>query len=863
MKALFDEALVRQALSHLILPGAVFEVRAVGAQFKGNHLKRTISGYFNNVSDCLTQLSRLSSAEGIYITLNPVEPALLSRRANRLDYVQSGSTTGDQHIVSRRRFFIDADPVRPSGISASDREKALAHVRAREIYSYLKDRGWPPPIVADSGNGYHLVYLIDLPAKDDGLVEKVLKALAGRFDDEEVKIDCGVANPARIIKLYGTLAAKGDVTPERPHRLSKILRIPPNLRPVEREQLQALLSELASPVTPPLVLAERDRKPDKAQIREMLGFIPKRPIYGDWIKVVAAVGDALPDPADAIEVLCEWSDEERPGEYQDKLNHRLQDVHVATLIHLAKEHGWRPDKKKIEPRPVGDVEPAFLPPPPAPYVPPPLTLLSPPLQDYVPAAAESLNVDVAYVFLPLLSALGAAIGNARSIQLKRGFVQPPVIWSGIIGRSGSRKSPAIETACFAVMQHERQLMWQNKQAKEQHENDVAEWNSKKPKERGVKPDKPALLTCVLDDLTIEVLGDTLMANPRGIIVCKDEISHWLASFDQYRSSNSKGSDVARWLTLHTAAFFGYDRRTDDRHYRILNPRVCLAGGIQPKILRRVMSEEFFERGLPARLLFAYPPERQDKWNEAIIADDLRAVVLALFDDLWLLAPEPHDTGFRPMLLHLAADAKAEYVSFYDQTGAAAFESDEHGEAAWAKLSGYAARLALVGQLARDPQSEIVTGEVMRAACELARWCGNEAVRIYAALAETRQQRERRELIEFIERRGGMVYEREVMQSFTRLKNDKPGTERELTALVTAQLGKWEPVDHGGGPGRPARKFLLLQSSTSTQFRILRGKTWNSVDVDAPSSQKNEPAQAPANPPDQQPAATPDQGKIII
>jgi hypothetical protein len=85
-------------------------------------------------------------------------------------------------------------------------------------------------------------------------------------------------------------------------------------------------------------------KPDKAQIREMLAVIPKRPDYHDWIKVVAAVGDAL-DDADAIEVLNEWSKEEQPGEYADKLRHRLSNVHIATLIHLAREHGWTGGRK--------------------------------------------------------------------------------------------------------------------------------------------------------------------------------------------------------------------------------------------------------------------------------------------------------------------------------------------------------------------------------------------------------------------------------------------------------------------------------------------------------------------------------------
>jgi hypothetical protein len=133
-------------------------------------------------------------------------------------------------------------------------------------------------------------------------------------------------------------------------RLSKLLKIPPNLRPVSVEQLQALLSEL-EPVTPPPVPAGRDRKPDKAQIRELLAFIPKRPEYADWIKVVAAVGDALGDP-DAIEVLCEWSPEERPGEYEAKLRSGLDKVHIGTLIHLARQHGWQPKKTEKSSAPV-------------------------------------------------------------------------------------------------------------------------------------------------------------------------------------------------------------------------------------------------------------------------------------------------------------------------------------------------------------------------------------------------------------------------------------------------------------------------------------------------------------------------------
>ena len=78
-------------------------------------------------------------------------------------------------LCERRWLLIDVDPERPSGISATDAEKAAAQKKAREIYRFLKERGWPEPVVADSGNGYHLLYRIDLPC-DDG---KVLEQRAG------------------------------------------------------------------------------------------------------------------------------------------------------------------------------------------------------------------------------------------------------------------------------------------------------------------------------------------------------------------------------------------------------------------------------------------------------------------------------------------------------------------------------------------------------------------------------------------------------------------------------------------------------------------------------------------------------------
>src|SRR5262249_11210167 len=145
---------------------------------------------------------------------------------NRVRVVGEDETTNDNNILCRRWLPIDADPRRPSGISSTDAEKAKALEVVLAIRYYLNGLGWPAPILADSGNGYHLLYRLDLPVNDGGLVERTLKALAVRFDTDAVALDQKVFNPARIWKLYGTTSCKGDSTSDRPHRQSRIVEVP-------------------------------------------------------------------------------------------------------------------------------------------------------------------------------------------------------------------------------------------------------------------------------------------------------------------------------------------------------------------------------------------------------------------------------------------------------------------------------------------------------------------------------------------------------------------------------------------------------------------------------------------------------------
>jgi hypothetical protein len=230
---------IREALRVLYVPKQVVELRVPKAGEYG-----TISGFFDNIRSLSAAAAELSGRfPGVYVTLNPVKPELLERSPNRLTYnADKGTLARDCDIVGRRWLLVDADPARPADVSSTDAEKQAALDLARRVRDELAARGWPAPILADSGNGAHLLYRVDLPNDADGkaLVQGVLKRLAAEFDTDAVKIDRKVFNASRICKVYGTLSAKGTPTDDRPHRVAALLDVPADMRPVTVEQLRAM-----------------------------------------------------------------------------------------------------------------------------------------------------------------------------------------------------------------------------------------------------------------------------------------------------------------------------------------------------------------------------------------------------------------------------------------------------------------------------------------------------------------------------------------------------------------------------------------------------------------------------------------------
>lgn len=171
---------------------------------------------------------------GTYWTLNPLPLEMVGQQ-------DKGAHANDP--VKRRWLLIDVDRIKTEedkSLSATDAEKAKAATITDGVLTWLNEQGWPAPLIVDSGNGWHLLYRIDLPNDELSrvILGRFLKALAVKFNNEHGEIDRKVHNANRVSKLPGTWARKGPPTPERPHRMAKLMSIPPALEAVTADQIQ-------------------------------------------------------------------------------------------------------------------------------------------------------------------------------------------------------------------------------------------------------------------------------------------------------------------------------------------------------------------------------------------------------------------------------------------------------------------------------------------------------------------------------------------------------------------------------------------------------------------------------------------------
>ena len=301
---------LRRFLHVLWRPGEVREVRVP----RHNRYGHTASGYFDSPDELAAAVAGWDGRANLYISLNCVNPALLARANSRI-VAQADATTSDGDVLCRRWLLVDIDAVRPGGISSTDPELEAAQTVLNSVTTFLSGQRWPEPIIAMSGNGFYALYPLDLPNDAASLeaVRSVLGTLSAMFDTDRAHVDTAVANSARLVGLVGTLKVKGDATPDRPHRRSRLKYVPEKLLPVSQEQLESVaalapkpgstLGKLPIDVAAAAVRLDEIMRQHGIEYREQApdanGFtwyhVRQCPFHADGRQFECGVGQKLPD----------------------------------------------------------------------------------------------------------------------------------------------------------------------------------------------------------------------------------------------------------------------------------------------------------------------------------------------------------------------------------------------------------------------------------------------------------------------------------------------------------------------------------------------------------------------------------------
>ena len=275
-----------------------------------------------------------------------------------------------------------------------------------------------------------------------------------------------------------------------------------------------------------------------------------------------------------------------------------------------------------------------------------LPAVEPFVPEMLPAALRAYVFDVAdrqqsapdFVAVAELCGIASLIGNHVRIAPKQNddWIEVPNLWGAIIGPPSAMKSPAMQSALGPIyaIQDEMRNEWQSALADADIDDALSGLDAREAKKKAAKALKdgdrdtartiladvskgdgegPPCPRIVVNDATVEKLGELLNENPRGLLLIRDELPGFLARME----SEEYASERAFYLE----AFNGSGRFTYDRIGRgtvhIANCTLSIIGGVQPSrippIVRGAVSGTSND-GLIPRLPLAVWPDNRKSWQ---------------------------------------------------------------------------------------------------------------------------------------------------------------------------------------------------------------------------------------------------------
>ncbi len=385
----------------------------------------------------------------------------------------------------------------------------------------------------------------------------------------------------------------------------------------------------------------------------------------------------------------------------------------------------------------------------------PLALLPEPLRIWVQDIANRMDDSTPdYAAIGVIVALASLIGRKVAIHPKRhdDWTVTPNLWGVAIGRASAKKSPALREALKPLRALEVEEFNTYKTSKEEFaikekthklRMRAAEECAKKTfsKPGGVSaeeiltaaenesPEEPKRRRYVLNDTTIEKLGEILADNPAGLLLFRDELIGWLNSLEREDRNQDRAFYLEAWNGNGSFVYDRIGRGTVD----IQSACVSILGGITPAGLHRyvrAMEEGAGDDGLLQRFqLMVYPDpsafNRVDRWPNT----EAKNAAVAVFKRI---AGIPISEGDSMPALRFDRAGQAVFDDYYDSLHKkAANEPNRHVESHLAKYASLMPSLALVLHVATHGDGGDV-GEIE--ASHAAAWCEyleSHARRVYA------------------------------------------------------------------------------------------------------------------------------------
>lgn len=333
------------------------------------------------------------------------------------------------------------------------------------------------------------------------------------------------------------------------------------------------------------------------------------------------------------------------------------------------------------------------------------------LGDFWGARAKQWATDAAapldYTAMALLTGAASTIGNARWVQPRPNWKEPPVLWCTLVGDPSTNKSPAMGPLASILSKLEKSWMplytdelrdWESekknsltrrkiweKEAEEKIENN--EEIDRMPADC-MEPPKPIRRRAVINDATLEALLSAHSGNPRGFLNMRDEMSSWFSNLARYNS----GSDRPAWLEAYGGRQYIVDRvKNNGLPMTIDHFSVSILGGIQPERLLDLLTSA--DDGLQARFMYIWPDSRPKKLSNGIEEDTGAENAFRKLSELPMDCDKYGNSI--PEVVPLSAKAWEEFRDWADERKEREENSLPALKGAYGKADGLVLRLALV------------------------------------------------------------------------------------------------------------------------------------------------------------------------